>query len=203
MSPALSEKADRAADGEDGTARQRILASAEQLFAERGFDRTSTARIADAANVPHGLIFYYFKTKMDLLLAVTEGYGAVVLAGLELPDPHNVDLTNAISDLWGRLSAVHGQPSTVSRILFQELSVHPEMRARSAQVHEQVVACIADHLAVASGHDGPPLPEHDAAARLLAIAAAINPMLTGPGQVTLAPEIVASLIAHGLAPHDA
>jgi Bacterial regulatory proteins, tetR family len=44
------------------SAQERILAAAEKLFAERGFDRTSTARIATEAGVPHGLIFYHFKT---------------------------------------------------------------------------------------------------------------------------------------------
>src|SRR6266849_6174466 len=50
----------------DRTARGRILAAAERLFAERGFDHTPTALIAAEARVPQGLIFYHFKTKMDL-----------------------------------------------------------------------------------------------------------------------------------------
>ena len=50
----------------DRTARGRILAAAERLFAERGFDHTSTALIAAEARVPQGLIFYHFKTKMEL-----------------------------------------------------------------------------------------------------------------------------------------
>ena len=52
---------------DDLTARERILAAAERLFAERGFDHTSTALVAAEARVPQGLIFYHFKTKMELL----------------------------------------------------------------------------------------------------------------------------------------
>jgi len=37
----------------DLPARDRILAAAERLFAEGGFDKTSTARIAAEAGVPH------------------------------------------------------------------------------------------------------------------------------------------------------
>jgi AcrR family transcriptional regulator len=190
--------AEMTADGEDRTARQRILASAERLFAERGFDRTSTARIADAANVPHGLIFYYFKTKMDLLLAVTEGYATTTIAELALAGPHGVDLSAAVSDLWVRLSSVLGQPSTASRILFQELSAHTEFRQRSAEAHKQVVAVVSEYLAIACGHNGTPQLEHDAAAELLTIAAAINPMLSPPGTPTLDPETIAFVIALGL-----
>jgi AcrR family transcriptional regulator len=165
------------AESEDRSTRERILASAERLFAERAFDRTSTARIADDANVPHGLIFYYFKTKMDLLLAATEGYASAVIAELELPTPDGGDLCYAVSDLWDRLATVLGHPNAVSRILFQELSVHP----------------------AASGHDGARLPEHDAAARLLAITAAIAPLLGEPGHSPMVPESVATVITQGIA----
>jgi AcrR family transcriptional regulator len=37
--------------------RTRILDAAEELFAEDGFDATPTARVADAADVPKGVVF--------------------------------------------------------------------------------------------------------------------------------------------------
>ena len=68
--------------GGERPARGRILAAAERLFAERGFDHTSTALIAAEARVPQGLIFYHFKTKMELLLAVIREDQAALLDGL-------------------------------------------------------------------------------------------------------------------------
>lgn len=59
----------RRAPGAEG-ARERIMDAAQRLFAERGYDATSTAKIAAAADVPSGLVFYYFATKRDLLMAV-------------------------------------------------------------------------------------------------------------------------------------
>lgn len=50
--------------------RELILDAAQRLFADVGYAATSTAKIAAAAGVPHGLVFYYFPTKRHLLLAV-------------------------------------------------------------------------------------------------------------------------------------
>jgi len=182
---------------DERSTRARILDAAERLFAERGFDRTSTARIATEASVPHGLIFYYFKTKMDLLLAVTEGYAASTLDELRLPNPAQVEPFRAISDLWTNLSRVLGQPNTVSRILFQELSAHPEIREQSAEAHGQIVAAICDYLVAACGQ-GVRVAECDTAARLMAIAAAIAPMLNQSGEDALTPDAVAAVITRGL-----
>lgn len=59
------------ASGErERSARERILDAAEELFAERGYAGAATKRIAEAAAVPEGLIFYHFGTKRALLHAL-------------------------------------------------------------------------------------------------------------------------------------
>ncbi len=52
--------------------REQILEAAVTLFAEQGFDGTSTRQIAAAVGVTEGLIFHYFPTKADLVSAVLE-----------------------------------------------------------------------------------------------------------------------------------
>jgi AcrR family transcriptional regulator len=47
-----------------------ILSSAARLFASKGFKETSTAEIAAAIGVAESTIFYHFKTKEEVLLAV-------------------------------------------------------------------------------------------------------------------------------------
>ncbi|HEX3048250.1 MAG TPA: helix-turn-helix domain-containing protein [Bacillota bacterium] len=49
------------------SSREKILQAAEELFAEAGFDKTSTASIAKRAGVNSALIFYYFENKENLL----------------------------------------------------------------------------------------------------------------------------------------
>ncbi len=52
--------------------RQRIIESANQLFYQRGYNQTSFSEIADAAEIPKGNFYYYFKSKDDLLTAVID-----------------------------------------------------------------------------------------------------------------------------------
>jgi AcrR family transcriptional regulator len=52
-----------------GTAQQHLLDSAQQLFAERGYRGTTTKDIAQNAGVSENLIFRYFTSKSELMLA--------------------------------------------------------------------------------------------------------------------------------------
>jgi AcrR family transcriptional regulator len=189
----------------DRTARERILDAAERLFAERGFDHTSTALIAAEARVPQGLIFYHFKTKMELLLAVIREDQATLLDGL-LPAPAagaggpGTGPRPAVAALWRHLSGVLGEPSPVRKIMIQELAAHPEIRKRALELHEQMAALVARYLAQASQHSGEPRPEHEAAARLLTIAAGMAPLLGEPTLTLIPPGPLATLISEGLRP---
>lgn len=58
--------------------RQRILAAADGLFGELGFDATTTRDIAQRSGVNKALIHYHFGTKDELLEALLEGYYARV-----------------------------------------------------------------------------------------------------------------------------
>jgi AcrR family transcriptional regulator len=52
--------------------RDTILQAALQLFSERGFNATSTSKVAQKAGVSEGLIFRHFKNKEGLLEAILE-----------------------------------------------------------------------------------------------------------------------------------
>ena len=49
-----------------------ILKTATHLFAHKGFRQTSMAELSRLSEVAEGTIFYYFKTKENLLVAVLE-----------------------------------------------------------------------------------------------------------------------------------
>ncbi|WP_162186161.1 TetR/AcrR family transcriptional regulator [Amycolatopsis jejuensis] len=52
--------------------RRRILDAAEELFAERGFDRTSFVDIAERSGISRGSIPWHFKNKDGLVIAVLQ-----------------------------------------------------------------------------------------------------------------------------------
>ncbi len=54
---------------------QSILTAAESLFASEGYHKTSMERIADAAEVSVGAVYFYFKNKEDLLVQLLDEIG--------------------------------------------------------------------------------------------------------------------------------
>ncbi|WP_338353181.1 TetR/AcrR family transcriptional regulator [Thalassolituus oleivorans] len=65
--------------------RNRIVAEADRLFYEQGFEHTSFAQIAEALGISRGNFYYHFKTKDEILEAVIS---------------HRLDSTNAMLDNW-------------------------------------------------------------------------------------------------------
>jgi len=54
------------------TTRDLIVAAADQLFYQHGYEKTSFADIADEVGISRGNFYYHFKSKDDILLAVIE-----------------------------------------------------------------------------------------------------------------------------------
>jgi AcrR family transcriptional regulator len=54
--------------------RERLVAGACRVLHEQGIERTTLADIAAAADVPVGNVYYYFKTKDELIAAVIEAH---------------------------------------------------------------------------------------------------------------------------------
>lgn len=73
--------------------RERILRAALQAFAEKGFEGAATRDIATRAGVNHGLIPYYFGSKLKLWRAAVDRAFAELKEGLDavLRDPTVTD----------------------------------------------------------------------------------------------------------------
>lgn len=52
--------------------RQEIIYTAKKLFSENGFDKTMISDISKTMNVAQGLVYYYFKSKIDILYAIAD-----------------------------------------------------------------------------------------------------------------------------------
>ncbi|MCX5200270.1 TetR/AcrR family transcriptional regulator [Streptomyces sp. NBC_00237] len=82
--------------------RRRLTTEAARILHEQGIERTTLADIARAAEVPVGNVYYYFKTKDDLVLAALSEHSAHLdeLTGRldRLPDPR--DRLKALIEAW-------------------------------------------------------------------------------------------------------
>lgn len=54
--------------------RGRLIAAARTLMHEQGVHPTTLAEVAQRADIPPGNVYYYFKTKEDLVRAVVDDY---------------------------------------------------------------------------------------------------------------------------------
>jgi AcrR family transcriptional regulator len=60
-----------------------------QLVHQHGIERTTLADIANAADVPAGNVYYYFKTKDEVIAAVIEAHAQQIKTTLAFIDAHH------------------------------------------------------------------------------------------------------------------
>lgn len=113
------------------TNRTTILAAATDLFLERGYDRTSLARVADRADVSKATLFKQFPTKAELFEATVLAAGATADPEPLEPPPGNfhaglVHLGAAYADLLCR-----PRMADLIRAVIGESARFPELRERT------------------------------------------------------------------------
>ncbi|HEY2308714.1 MAG TPA: TetR/AcrR family transcriptional regulator [Streptosporangiaceae bacterium] len=69
--------------------RERLVVAATQLLHQQGVERTTLADIATAADVPTGNVYYYFKTKDEVIAAVIEAHVQQIKTTLASIDTHH------------------------------------------------------------------------------------------------------------------
>lgn len=68
--------------------RDRIVLKARLLFNDAGYGAVTTAALAEACGIAEGNLWYHFKTKRDLLAAISEEFAEGIAARLAMrPDP--------------------------------------------------------------------------------------------------------------------
>jgi TetR/AcrR family transcriptional repressor of nem operon len=114
--------------------RQRLIDAAGQLFHQQGVERTTLAEIAGAADVPLGNVYYYYKTKDDIV-------EAVVTARLAALDAGFAALEQAHRTPGARLKAFFDEQAGQAELIslygcpFGTLSSELEKRAHGADHH--------------------------------------------------------------------
>jgi AcrR family transcriptional regulator len=113
-----------------------LLASAHDVFIERGYHNTRIDDLAAAAGVSHGAFYRHFRGKDQLArILTTRALQSVGAELLELPDVSALDATEARGVLrrWlRRYNAVHAGEAGMLRVWVDAVLQDPSLRADSA-----------------------------------------------------------------------
>ena len=125
-----------------GGKRERLVESAIALVHQQGVPRTSLAEIAERADVPLGNVYYYFKTKDELVGAVVASYQQQAVALIEsfergrTPQARLKALVRSWTDMRDEV-VQHGCPMGT---LCVELDKHESgLDREAAKVMEQII----------------------------------------------------------------
>jgi AcrR family transcriptional regulator len=122
--------------------RERILASATEVFAERGYADASMAEIAARAGVVASVIYDHFRSKRDLHIALLELHGNWLIAnsitaiGLDAPER----MLRASVDALYRLLE---QDPFAWRFIFRDPPADAEIAGAWRAIHDRATAGIA------------------------------------------------------------
>jgi len=102
---------------------RRIEEAARALFAERGYDATTTREIAERADVAAGTVFTYFPEKRLILLRLVRGDvdRAIERAFRTLPTVPPADPVDALVHLFGAIYRAYARDLGLARVFVKEL----------------------------------------------------------------------------------
>ncbi len=159
--------------------REAIIRAAYQLFAERGFDATTVADIAAAAEVAPRTVAMYFPSKQDIALSrYSEGIESLT-AAVSSRAPGETLI--GVLDRWLRDADLHSD-ADMKRLALRMLAANPELNAlrtaRMAAAISEGAAAIAAETGAAPGSFGP----HIAAVATAAILLEVTDLVPGPAR---------------------
>jgi AcrR family transcriptional regulator len=150
-----------------------IIRAAYRLFAERGYDATTVADIAAAAEVAPRSVAMYFPSKQDIALSrFGEAAGKLTTA---LHHRAAGETVTEVIERWLRASD-HHPDQEIKRLAQQMFAANPELNAlRSARMSAAIAEgaeAIASQLGTPPGHPGPRIAAAAAAAVLIELTCA-------------------------------
>jgi AcrR family transcriptional regulator len=122
--------------------RESIARAALRLFAERGYDETTLADIAHAANVAPRTIFAYFESKEDILLCEENGFLSRLKRQLD-ERPAGTTTVDAIREFLSSLE----HPDEEAKLRKQVIAANPDLQVKMRGRHAQLEPMLAESIA--------------------------------------------------------
>lgn len=135
--------------------RSRIIAAARALFADKGFEATTTQEIAQAADVAVGTVFTYAKTKEDLLIQVFHEEMVDLVERAYDKARKRRRLIDQLSEFFQTFVAYHEQDRVLAQILMRQLSYvqSDDQRASVSDLMRGLLRRLAMLLEAAKGRE--------------------------------------------------
>ena len=126
--------------------REELLRTALRLFAERGVDGTTIADIATATGTAHGLVYHYFASKNDLLLAVLERFSFLPELRRLLDVSPDRPAVEVLTEIAVRFSTLVRERGDLLRLVSRESQINPAVAAALGDVMAEGTRLIAAYL---------------------------------------------------------
>jgi AcrR family transcriptional regulator len=136
--------------------REKIARVALELFAERGYEQTTLAEIADAADVSTRTIFAYFHSKEDILFCDEPALFEQLKLTLERRPP-GVTTIDALRDFIAGREPSDDHVDLRKKIVGSDEELRLAERARFARVEQVIAESIAKDLEAGPGDIRPAL----------------------------------------------
>ena len=125
--------------------RERIARVALELFAERGYDETTLAEIAEAADVSPRTIFAYYEGKEDILFC-EEGVFIDRLREMLEERPPGTTTIDAVREFFASIEPPDEQARLRKKVVNANPALHIRMGAQHARLEPMLVESIARDL---------------------------------------------------------
>ena len=130
--------------------RETILAKAAALFARNGYTATSMNEVAEACGVSKPALYHYVRDKHELLVEITEGHIARLLALVDANEPGAQPAEPRLRALIAAFLAVYAGSQNEHRVLTEDVKfMRADERRRVLHGQRRVVAAFADAVAAA------------------------------------------------------
>lgn len=152
--------------------RQAILMTALALFVERGYNDTKITDIATAVPMSTGLMFHYFESKEELLLALVKmGAEGTKAASMDMNAPADVLLTEFLRKL---LSYAKEQPWVFNMFVLMGQARRPGMPEEARRLASSVSSIESTAMLIEAGQKSGVFHEGDAKTMSYAFWAAVQ-----------------------------
>ena len=125
--------------------REKIARVALELFAERGYDETTLAEIADAADVAPRTIFAYFESKDDILLCEEVSFLGELKRQLD-ERPAGTTTVDTLREFLSHIEAPDEAAQRRKRVMTANPALKKKMRASLAELEPMLAESIAKDL---------------------------------------------------------